>query len=294
MYTFLPLDSSSFNTFAAFIPPQIKVKLDSLDPDFKVIALGTTNQNTPVGACFALLNDNLHYLEILHIEVSPQHRNQHIGTTLIGEVQKEALKQGAKIFSFIYTQDTPETPIIEKILKNNHWQGTRPFLIRCNFDALTFDTEWVHANFRYPKGFKEFSWKYLNEKDRVELNRKQHQGHFPAIISPFKEEKNIEPMNSLGLRYEGHVVGWLITHRMDQDTIRYSSLFIERPFHFHGIAMKLLASSILRHLQARTKYAYLEVPLIQVHPSWVRFIEKRIVPHATSVVRLKQYWHTAF
>ena len=35
-------------------------------------------------------------------------------------------------------------------------------------------------------------------------------------------------MSSLGLRYRGEVVGWVINHRMDERTVRFTCSFMRR------------------------------------------------------------------
>lgn len=293
MYTFSRLSPSSIEPFSSFFPEKILKKITAeQDPGYTLITFGACDNHLPIGAGSALLNDHLHYLEILHIEVEKSHRNHHIGRTLIAKIQEAAIEHGAKIFSLIYPQNAPETPAIEKILQANHWRGSRPFMIQCYFDALTFDAPWVHFNYRYPKGYQEFRWKYLSKKERENLEYRQKQGHFPQLISPFREENQLENLNSLGLKYEKRIVGWIITHRIDSETIRYSSLYIEPSLQFRGLAIKLLANSILLHMKAPTQRAYLEIPLLHVHYSWIQFIKKRILPHAIKTIYLQQGWHT--
>lgn len=102
----------------------------------------------------------------------------------------------------------------------------------------------------------------------------------------------MEPINSLGLLYQERIVGWLITHRIDTDTIRYSAFYLEPSLRFQGAAIKMLVDSIKLHLKNPTKWGLLEIPYIQAHPSWIHFFERRLFPYAAKITKLQQAWHT--
>jgi hypothetical protein len=287
MYNFTQIKDLS--PFQAYIPKEIHEKIASL----KWIAFGAFQQSSPVGICIASLDLNTALLEILHLEVDIAHRDQEIGTTLLSKTQEEASKQGARIFSFIYPIETPETPMIEKILKANQWKGSRPFLIKAWFNPETFDTPLIHLPYQYPPGYKEFLWKNLSPDQRKDLLRREQQRHFSRILSPFNDEKILEPSNSLGIEYNGRVVGWLITHRIDQEMVRYSIIYIEPSLKFQGsLAVKLMIDAMLLHLEKLTTWGLFEIPYLQVSSSWIHFVEKRLLPSAVKITRYRQGWHT--
>lgn len=291
MYELISLNLSSLNAFSPFICERIRTKIDTRGVDFTLLAYGALDHQHPVGLCLGLLNSTLNFLEFLSIEVDKEHRNQHIGRTLIAHVQAAAIKQGAKIFSLVYPQDTPETPAIEKILIANQWKGSRPFLLSCLFCPETFNAPLLHLKYEYPAGYKEFLWKNLSERQREDLLNREKKHHFSPSISPFREEASLEPLNSLGLQYNKRVVGWVITQRLDPETIRYSSFYIEPQLKYKSLAIKLLVDSMRLHKQHPTRYATIEIPCLQVHPSWIQFIKKRIVPSAIKVTEFQQGWH---
>ncbi|MEI8364884.1 MAG: GNAT family N-acetyltransferase [Parachlamydiaceae bacterium] len=230
--------------------------------------------------------ENSVYFHTLY--VTPEHRQQHIASALLAKGIEEMKKEKASICTFIYTKNDPNAPIVEKLLAE--WQGTRPFMKRCYFD-YTFDAPWMHLNYRYPCGYEEFPWKDLKESDRVDIKNKITQGRIPQALSPFRKEDSIESLNSLGLRFQGEVVGWMITHRMDADTVCYSNLFIEKPLQKRGIAMTLLIHSIRLHLLSPTKkFALIEIPYLLVDSSWIHLVNKRLVPYTVRTTNLVQAW----
>lgn len=291
MYDYIPLDIHSLAPYETFLPPKIRDEISHISTGLELIAFGVSNQGLPIGIGTALLDCDLHILEVLHIEVAPAHRNRQIGRNLLGKIQEEAIRQKAKIFSFVYPLNEPETAAIEKIIDAQHWKGSRPFLIKAYFNPETFTASITRLNYQYPSGYKEFPWKDLTPAQRQDLLYREKQGHFSRAISPFIDEKIIEPLNSLGLEYEGRVVGWLITHKIE-NLIRYTAFYIEPSLKYRGLAMKMMSNSINLHRQFLKEMALTEVPCLIAHPSYIQFIERRLIPFATKVIRLQQRWHT--
>jgi hypothetical protein len=55
----------------------------------------------------------------------------------------------------------------------------------------------------------------------------------------------MEPVNSLGLRFDGQIVEWIITHRIAPGTTRYTALFVHKELQ-KTRALALLPLAILR------------------------------------------------
>lgn len=292
MYEYVLLAPLQLTSFRLFIPEPIYRALFLKNLDYELVSYGVFFKNKPVGVCLARLNPNLHTLEFLHLEVQETHRRQGLGKSLVASIQKEAVKKEAVTLTFIYEHDSPHSVAIEKIFKANQWQGIRPFLIRAVFHLETFNAPLIHLKYRSSPDYKEFLWKDLSKSQRENLLFREKEGHFSHVFSPFQEEQNIEFLNSLGIQYHDRVVGWLITHRLDSDTIRYSSLYIEPSLKFRSHAMKLLADSINLHKKNPTKWAVIEIPYLYVHSSWIHFIKKRLLPSAVKVTHLWQGWNT--
>lgn len=291
MYSFTKLDLSSLSPYQHLIPQNIHSQLNALTPEFTFIAWGAQISNqVPIGICIAIIDNGLNFLEILHIEIDKEYRNQHIGRALLAHTQKEGKKHKILFSSFIYPKDTPESPPIEKILQANQWKGPRPFLTRALFDTVKFDPPLLHLKLSYPQGYKKFLWKDLSKKQRDDLLYREKQGHFSKSISPFKDENIIELANSIGLEYKDRVIGWMITHRVAPDTVRYSALYVETSHKTKGPIIKLLTDSMFLHKQHPTPWALIEIPYLQTHPSWIDFINKRILPFAFKITHLVQAW----
>ncbi len=281
--------------YGALVPQPLHGCFAGQDPQHdsqkSIIAIAATYQAEPVGIVLASCGSVPATVEVHHLYVLPEHRNKQLGRQLLGSLQTAAESAGGRYFFLVYPSGEPTTPAIEKVLAAIGWKGKRPFMVRCHFEMLTFDVPWVHTPYCYTPEFEEFPWAELTATERQDLLKRQHQGFFKGAISPFKDEATIEPLNSLGLRHQGRVVGCMITHRLDPDTIRYTALYIEPGLPAHKLGPKLVFNAVRLHMHAPTTWSLLEMPLLQVRTSWARFIENRLVPYAYKVNRLVQAWH---
>lgn len=280
------LDASALDEYKKFISPELLRNIDN--DSFFIIAF---SGEKPVGLAFISWKKIMKTGELYSLFVLPDFRRQGIGSQLFGKFQEEIKAQSKTgLITTIYPQDEETAPAWEKILKNHGWTGNRPFMIRCLFDGPAFNPPWINLPLNFPDSFQEFPWGELTENEKKRLYERYVEGHFSQVISPFNEEDRIELINSLGLRHEDEVVGWMITHRVAPDTIRYTALFINREYHFHTFSIKLLVDAIHLQKKSNVKWAMFELPLIQVASSWVHFVKKRLVPYADKITHFRQAW----
>ncbi len=63
----------------------------------------------------------------------------------------------------------------------------------------------------------------------------------------------------MGLRYQGQVVGWMVTHRSASDAIQYTSLFLAPQHQRQRLGLPLLAATLQRQLESDIPYAIWQV-----------------------------------
>ncbi len=269
--------------------------LDGKDPwdvsTAAIYAIGATHQDKPVGIALATLRTAMGHALLLSLYVEPDFRNRKIASQLLSQFEVILLELECQLISHIYASDHPTTPYLEKILKKLDWSDGVPFSFRCHFQALEFHPQWLHRKYRFPKGFELFLWKHLTLKERKQINYQLENERIPPSVSPFHRESTIEPINSLGIRKDGEVIGWMIVNRIDHETLQYSSLFIQRDYQFLGFSVYMLAASILLQQKAMIEKSIMDVNLEESEQSWLDFIKKRLLPGTSRVERFKESFH---
>lgn len=244
----------------------------------------------PVGLILASFYKALRIAEIHSLYVLEQYRRHKIGEKLLRTMQEELSKENCMLATFLYSAEDPSATLLEKIFGKLNWPEPRIYIIRCTFDGRAFNPPWLHQEYHYPEGFEVFPWTELTTAEKSTLIRQMEQGVIQQAVNPFQDEEIIEPLNSLGLRYKGEVVGWMLTHRMAPDTIRYTSLYVQRQLHLKGPAIFLLCESIKRQVASDVPWAILEVNVMHTELSWLKFLKRRLMPYAVSVENVMQAW----
>jgi GNAT superfamily N-acetyltransferase len=221
--------------------------------------------------------------------VKETRRRQGIGLALFKYLEDTLVKiENAAVIAFDFLDEPLFGPAIEKILAHQQWLPPSVYLMRCNFDK-NFNPNWWVRPAKLPEGIEFFPWKDLTIQDRKAVEAMQEKHEFLSPLWPFHEEEKIDLFTSVGLRQNNQIIGWNITHRVDPFTIRYSILFIKKEFQFSGLSIQLLVES-LRYLRILylekgdpVSLAYLELRLKHISPSWLRFVNRRLVPYASKV-----------
>jgi GNAT superfamily N-acetyltransferase len=292
------LNLSSMNSemreiYALLTEPRLRDLLRNIsERPAKVIAIGALHQSEPIGLILATLYPNLGHVEILSLYVTRKHRNKKIGTQLFCEVERTCISQGAKVFTFMYRKEERHAIAYEAIFKRQGWASSVPFMEQYLFDAFLFHPPWLKHRPKLPRQYKIFLWKNIKKHEKEKLDHLYEQGHFGSIVYPFFEENIIEPLNSLGIRKKGEIVGWLITHRVSLETLKYSALFIKPDLQFSGYSMRLLidAINLQRPKEATIRWTLVPVNLREIDSSWYRFVKRRLAPYAQAVIKIYQTW----
>ena len=90
--------------------------------------------------------------------------------------------------------------------------------------------------------------------------------------------------NSIGLRYRGEVVGWVITHRINELLWRYSCAFVREDLARKRIGLALMKESMSRQVEVvglDAVHAIWNVP--NWHSTHARFIRRRVAPYLISL-----------
>jgi hypothetical protein len=285
------LSSDDLKKYQSLVPEQYKECLLGKDPygieSAKVYASAVVSNGELLGLVMGSYCKGLPDVEIYLFKMVEN--DLEAGKNLLKAFQERLKQEGASIFALCFSKKSQDGPFCEAVVQGLQWKGIRPFMLICEYEMKTLSIPWIHKKNRYPSGYGQFFWRDLTPNQREQVATQESQKHFSPILSPLTSYKHpIEMVNSLGLKKGDEVIGWMINHRVDQDTIRYGRLYVNPNEKFHNLAIALISNSILLHLKSGIKRAKFEIPLLQVRRSWINFVQHHLMPYADRVELLYQ------
>lgn len=282
MYTLSKLTQATAVKYWGLTFPSFQSKLEKLTPQGLAIAIGAEFLNRPVGLVLAEVDLSRRTAEVLSLLVLEPYQGMGIGTSLLTNLEQELFQQDCTDVHIVYMTGEPTIAVLEHLLKKLHWSAPIPRQLVCRCDRRMLEAPWLYK-YQLPAEFEVFPWLKMTPEERLAIQRQQEvEPWISPDLVPFNHEQDLEPLNSLGLRYKGQVVGWLIAHRLTPDTIRYTCGFVRTDLQKMGRLICLLAEAI--KLQA----AKPEIPNAVWAVSFVRnemiqFVQRRMVPYGVSM-----------
>ncbi|EGK83528.1 GCN5-related N-acetyltransferase [Microcoleus vaginatus FGP-2] len=283
MFELVRLDETNAFQYDRLTYPTFRPRLRILKHDRSLIAVGVHLHQMPVGLALAEYLPDEGAGEILSLFVAPEYRGQGLGKALLREMESHLRQHDCLKLHLVYTPNST-TPVLENILLQHHWNPPQPRMLICTGTPEAIQkAAWLKLDTIADPHYTMFPWVELTAQERQDILLRQAQSRwYPDILSPFKEEAILEPLNSLGLRYRDRVVGWMITHRITSDTIRYTSLFVKEELQTIGRAIPLLATAIKIHVQHRESHQAIFTVAIDNAPM-VKFVQRRLAPYLVSM-----------
>lgn len=267
---------------------------DNLHPyqleDATLVAIVAKYDGRPIGVALGSTLKLIETANLYFLFVHPDFRNQKVGLQLMDFITQEFIKEKAEKASVLYSTEDPSYPYLEKILSSKGWHEPEVKVIRTTYDKYTFKPGWFGNPPELPPEYELFKWKDLKAAERAQLERQLWQKAFPDYLSPFREEEKIEFLNSLGVRHKGEVIGWIITHRLNPDTIRYTSLFFQKTFHHTGYSIRMVKEACKLQIAAGIPIAVMDINVSSVSKVWLKFMQTRMFPFAIDTSYVKQSW----
>lgn len=282
MTTLHHLNSMTAVPYQRFTFPIYRTYLQGLIPQDNVLAIGATTAEQASGLVLAELSPETRSGTILSIFVDPPYRRQGIGTALLMHMEQELQQRGYQELQLVYVTGKPTTTALERLLHTCQWTAPEPRMIVCKSTTEHIAAApWMHKD-HLPPAFEIFPWIEITSDERRSLQQQQDEHPWiPSDLVPFQLEEGFEPINSLGLRYRQQVVGWVITHRLDSNTIRYTCSFVREDLQRMGRIIPMYVAAIQRQHQAGIINGIWTVPLR--HTAMFNFVQQRMAPYMTSI-----------
>jgi uncharacterized protein (TIGR03032 family) len=241
-------------------PLSFQMRQEHQPPHF--IAAAASVQNQVVGLALAQPQPQaMGGARLISLAVAEEHRRRGVATRLLAHMERSLAERDFAHLDLVYTQEWKSLPIVEHMLAQNGWlpPQTKIYRYKGNVSSLV-EAKWLYDERAHlPPGYELFDWVTLTKEERNALERRLQVEEIQAAFSPFQGERFIEPLNSLGLRCAGEVVGWVVTLRSSQDNIEYASLFVMPEHRARDLALSLLGAALRRQVESEVPYAIFQV-----------------------------------
>ncbi len=287
MYTLNRIDNPLTGfVYQGFTFPRFRPHLEVLKPEGSTVAIAASDSDLPVGLVLAEIWPDGKSTEILSIFVEQKYRDLGIGTSLLIRLEEELFSRGCTSVNLVYTTGKITTPALEHLLQKCKWTvpEARTIVCKSTTDKIA-NAPWMQKS-TLPAAYTVFPWVEITAEERVAIAQQQAaEPWIPPQLIPFVSEQDLEPLNSIGLRYQGQVVGWVITHRLAPDTIRYTCSFVRQDLQKMGRIIPLYVRAIKLQEKAGIPNGIWTVPFI--YTSMVNFVQKRMAPYMISIEESK-------
>lgn len=256
-------------------------KLQNLSPGSNIVAIGASlTSGSPIALVLAEIQYNKS-AKILSIFVKSKHRTQGVATALLTALEKELAAKNCTTLEIVYTTDKSENIALKRLLTKLNWNSPEPRMLVCKTTYDMVDAPWMKLS-KLPNDYEIFPWLEITKQEREEIIKSQEiKKWIPSDLIPFQYEENLETINSMGLRYRGEVVGWLITHRYDRDTIRYTCSYVRPDLQKRGRILPLYIKATQIQVEAQIPFVMWTVPI--EHESMLKFVKKYMKPYMISL-----------
>jgi GNAT superfamily N-acetyltransferase len=269
-------------TLAGMTYPQYRPKLLLTGPDPRVLGVVAAGEG-PCGLSLAELSPG-EPARILSLFVLPSARRQGLGGELLARLTDQLRDRGERLALAVYPTGKESTPAVERILARQGWSEPRPrlYLFHAGKQSVAafLQAPWLRAR-SLPLGYTLFDWTQATAQDRTTAAEYASSPAFPHGVSPFQEEALIDAGTSLGLRENDRLVGWLVTHRVGPEMLRYTCLYIHPSTAVKGLGIRMLIESLRRYLAAEGQRETVKAAwgILADNQPMLQFVRRRIEPH---------------
>lgn len=244
-----------------------------------------------VGYLLASVEEATRSGEVEAMGVMEPYRRRGVGTHLLSALEQALAERNCLVVTKLYEASAPSVTAIEGLLHCRQWKDPQLFIQRYHFNVQAFHPPWFERDYPLPVEFDIFPWSQLTAEDERLIERQLEGGTFSANVYPLGNDKDlIEPLNSLGMRHQGVLIGWMVTHRVAPDTIRYSYFYVRDDYRHQGYSVRLLVDAIRLQQASSVPEATFEIRQSRVAKRWQRFIKRRLAPFSKETTQVRMAW----
>lgn len=270
--------------YAALTFRAYRATIESCGAGTGVVAVGASVQGVPVGLALGECPPDAP-ARILSLYVAASFRRRGVGRRLIRRLERGLAAEGARRAELRYVVGSPVAPALERLFHTCGWFETGDHLHIFTAGARILSAPGL-AGARLPPSCAVAPWATVSDDERRTLEGSlRPDGWIPPNLAPSRWEKDLEPVNSLVLRRDGCVIGWVLTRRVDSSTIRYANLWVRPSMNrVEGtfLSLALVAEAVRRQKSALGRSSTGRFEVAPGNVRFLRFIDRHLGPYLSS------------
>lgn len=218
--------------------------------------------------------------ELLSVFVDEGLRNRGLATQLVERLEQELAAKGGTELRAVYMTGKPSIAAVERVFDKRGFSAPEARTITLRFtpeEALL--TPWF-SRIRLSSEYQVVPWAEITAAERLGLQSSNAEKPWIAAgLEPWRHDRSFHAVSSVGLRYKGEVVGWVINHQVTSDTVRFTCSFMRKDLGRRGRIMPLYTASLERLREAGCRLCTFVTPVS--YKTMVDFARKRCAPWAS-------------
>lgn len=248
------------------------------------IAIGAELDSKPVGlALGGAPSGGSGAAEVLSVFVRPAQRRRGVGEELMERLEEALRRAGAQRARTVYMTGKPGTAIFEHLIQQRGWSEPVPRMITLKATMEQAVRMPWYRRYRPRNGLEIISWKDVGDTEYRSLRRSQEEDPWiPEDLVPWNfDRRGFEEISSVGARMGGGIVGWVVNHCINPETIRFTCSYIRSDLARRGRIVALYSEAIRRLSETGVRRCVFTTPMH--FPDMVTFVQRRIAPWATAL-----------
>lgn len=220
--------------------------------------------------------------KVQSLYVVPEFRRRGVGTGLMATMEELLAELGHPEVHATYMTGKRSVEAVETILEKRGWTPPETRTVTLRFTPeQALQTRWFGKVDLPEDDYEIFPWTELTDEERARLKRSNAESRWIAEgLEPWRHDHHgFDPISSLGLRYRGEVVGWVVNHRVDEETVRFTCSFMGRGLGRLARILPLYTASIRRIREAGIGNCLFVTPVS--YRNMVAFVKRRCAPWAS-------------
>jgi GNAT superfamily N-acetyltransferase len=216
--------------------------------------------------------------EVLSITVAQSRRHQGVASLLVEKFEQAVTAASFSRVRIVYMTGPPEIEFVERLLARRGWSAPKMRMLVLKGPIENFKRAPWYERYSRAEGLEFFPWVQITREDMARLKASHQATHWIAndLVPWFYTMESLEPSSSIGLRYQGEIVGWVINHRIGDDLVRFTCSFIRQDLARRARLLPAYSES-MRHA-AEAGYRRLMFTVPAHHPAMLNFAERWCAP----------------